>query len=119
MSLHMHSESEIAKRVLVEMGVPAVEIIEEDRSKDTAENSYYVSALIRERGFRSPVLITSAYHMKRAVANFRNVHTEVMALPCGFRAARGRYTALDFLPSSVSLCGSVIALKEYIALAVT
>jgi len=115
----MHAESEIGKRVLVDMGVPARDIIEEDRSRDTFENSYYVSGIIRGRGFRSPVLVTSAYHMRRAVANFRKMNMDVIPFPCGFRATRMRFTAFDLLPNTVSLWGSSVALKEYIGLAVT
>ena len=118
-SRQMQAESGVGKRVLTDMGVPAKEIIEEDRSKDTSENSYYVAGIIREKGFRSPILVTSAYHMKRAVANFRKMNLEVISFPCGFRAAREPYTVLDLLPSAASLSGSVTALREYIGLAVT
>ena len=49
------SEASVMKRVLVEMGVPAECIYEEDASYNT------------ERGFASAIIVTSDYHVQRAL----------------------------------------------------
>lgn len=48
-------------------------IVLDKRSRSTYENAAVVSGLIRERGIKSIVLITSGYHMKRADFIFRHV----------------------------------------------
>ena len=48
-------------------------IVLDKRSRSTYENAAEVSGMIRERGIRSIVLITSGYHMKRADFIFRHV----------------------------------------------
>jgi uncharacterized SAM-binding protein YcdF (DUF218 family) len=61
----------------MEMGIPGKDIIEECGSKDTSENARYTKQIIEKRGFKSPILVTSAYHMKRAVFLFEKQGTEI------------------------------------------
>lgn len=51
-------------------------IILEKRSRSTIENAIEVRRIFEEKGFRSMVLITSGYHMKRALYIFRRVMPE-------------------------------------------
>ena len=82
----------IEKELLMEMGVAEQDIIEEVGSRDTFENGWYAKQIIDpqitqinadlkmkdqrtyeiigKRGFKAPILVTSAYHMKRAVFLF-------------------------------------------------
>ncbi len=48
-------------------------IVLDKASRSTYENAAVVSSLIRERGIKSIVLITSGYHMKRADFIFRHI----------------------------------------------
>lgn len=48
-------------------------VILEKKSRSTLENAVEVRKLMRERGFKSMILITSSYHMKRALFIFRRV----------------------------------------------
>jgi len=48
-------------------------IILEKKSRSTIENAIEVRRIFEEKGFRSMVLITSGYHMKRALYIFRRV----------------------------------------------
>lgn len=48
-------------------------IILEKNSRSTMENAIEVRRIFEERGFRSMVLITSGYHMKRALYIFRHM----------------------------------------------
>lgn len=48
-------------------------IILEKRSKSTYENAEEAGNLIKERGFKSMVLVTSVYHIKRAEFIFRHM----------------------------------------------
>lgn len=48
-------------------------IILEKKSRSTIENAIEVRRIFEEKGFRSMVLITSGYHMKRALYIFRHI----------------------------------------------
>lgn len=57
-----------------------LKIILEKRSRSTIENAIEVRRIFEEKGFRSMVLITSGYHMKRALYIFRKVMPEDYAI---------------------------------------
>jgi uncharacterized SAM-binding protein YcdF (DUF218 family) len=64
-------ESQMVKRFLTSIGIPEQDIIIEDESNNTYENARY-SKIILMRSFNNGkyLLITSAFHMRRAVACF-------------------------------------------------
>ena len=51
---------------------------------DTHDEAVQVAALLRERGWHRVLLVTSAFHMRRAVAVFRTAGVEVTPAPCNF-----------------------------------
>ena len=111
-------EAVIMKDILVSFGVSTDKIILEDRSLNTAENAKFSAPLLRAREFRRPLLVTSAFHMPRSVAEFQRFGISVAPYPAGFYSGR-RYhgTLLDWVPQAPALRGTSIALKEYLGLA--
>jgi uncharacterized SAM-binding protein YcdF (DUF218 family) len=73
-------ESQMVKRFLLSIGIPEKDIIIEDESNNTHENAQY-SKIILMRNFNSGnyLLITSAFHMRRAVACFNR--QEIVVTP--------------------------------------
>jgi uncharacterized SAM-binding protein YcdF (DUF218 family) len=69
-----YKESELLKKVLLEMNIPEQDIIIENRSKNTRENALY-SAEILKKSFPGGkiLLITSGYHMRRSLGCFKKV----------------------------------------------
>ena len=65
------AEAPVDTRFLMDLGVPGDKILVDDKSRDTLENARYVKEICEKRRFRYPILITSAYHMKRALLSFR------------------------------------------------
>ena len=61
------TEASVMKRVLVEMGVPAGCIYEEDESYNTEQNLANAKAIMDEHGFESAIIVTSDYHVQRAL----------------------------------------------------
>ena len=62
-------EANWSKKFLVECDIPEEDIIIENQSRNTWENALFTSnIIINEEKFKNPklLLITSAYHMKRA-----------------------------------------------------
>lgn len=62
------SESSSMKRFLVLNGVPPEAVLEDRFSRDTWENLRNSQALMKEHGLQSAVIITSDYHLPRALA---------------------------------------------------
>lgn len=110
-------EARVLRRILVDLGVPADRIVAEEESRTTRENALRTAALCRERGFRRPYLVTSAFHMPRAVSDFARAGLAVIPAPAGRRTWEGkRYRAGDILPNAATLRASAIALRERIGL---
>lgn len=88
----------------------------EDRSRTTAENAAYSSAVLKAAGKKRILLVTQAWHMPRALWAFRHAGLDTIMAPTGFAGGGGR-TLLDFLPSSRGLYLSGLALHECLGLA--
>ncbi|MBQ9364508.1 MAG: YdcF family protein [Schwartzia sp.] len=114
-------EAWIGRRVLIGLGVDENDIILETDSLNTTQNAIFSSRIIRERGFREPVLVTSAFHMPRAVLCFESRGVDVVPFPADFQANR---EARDFhysrmRPSSDALAASSVVLQEKLRMLVT
>ncbi len=48
-----------------------VEVLIEPNARTTYENAYYASRIIKEKGYRNVILVTSEYHMPRAYLLFK------------------------------------------------
>lgn len=115
---HLEAEAPVVARVLADLGVPAEKIVQEGNSRDTSENARYTKRILDEKGFRAPLLVTSAYHMPRSVALFLSAGIPVTPVPAGFRTWKGKvYRWVDYLPSAGGLFRSTIALREYLGIA--
>ena len=109
------TEASIIKRYLIDLGVPQDLIILEDRARDTFENAKFAKSICDRFGFRKPVLITSGYHMKRAVLSFERAGLKVIPFPAAFKSPKALpFVWRDILPNDYH--GKYLALKEYIGL---
>jgi len=70
------SNASVMANYAVELGVPAANVIEEDKSLNTYENLYYARKIIRERNFKQPTLVTLDLYTRRAVATARKMGWE-------------------------------------------
>ena len=111
------AEAPVLKRFLTDLGVPDPMVIVEDKSRDTIENARYTREICERRGFVRPILVTSAYHLKRSVLSFTKAGLAVLPFPAGFRSWENRrYGVTGYLPDSLGL--TRLALKEYLGLIV-
>ena len=71
-------ESEMVKKFLVEIGIPAEDIITENKSNNTRENAVFTKEVLdKEIPHGKFLLFTSAFHMRRAVGCFKKAGIEV------------------------------------------
>lgn len=110
-----NSTKAVLIRYLSDLGVSRGQIIIENKSKDTFENARYSSEICKEKGFKNPILITAASHMKRSVLCFKREGYQVIPFPVDFYTWNGKkYKWKSFLPDDYRK--SSIALHEYFGL---
>lgn len=109
-------EAEQMRQILSEWGVPDRAMVLEQRSRNTHENAVETVRLCRERGFRRVLLVTSAFHMPRALGLFRKEGGAALTL---IPASTGAYVSgirpsllMALIPDAGSLANSSLALRE-------
>ncbi|UYZ64398.1 YdcF family protein [Hymenobacter weizhouensis] len=91
------SEAEELRILLRLAGVPARDILLETRSRNTRENALYTRQLLAQHpDIRSVVLITSAFHQRRALGCFRKVGVHPTPFPAGYYS-QDRQLTPDYL----------------------
>lgn len=111
------SEAEAAARLFTGAGIPAERITLEDQSRNTRENALFTRRLIEPKPGERWLLITSAFHMPRAIACFRAVGIDAQAYPVDFRTDG---VAADYWRPSTRSADAMrladLAVKEWIGL---
>ena len=111
------SEAEIARHILMGLGVPEDMIIIESRSQNTTQNAKYTKEILEAHRFKAPILVTSAFHMERSVRQFRKVNLAVTPYPSDYLVNVGyKFHARDLIPSAEALNKINLSLKEYIGI---
>lgn len=112
--------------ILTQLGVPEEAILKQNRSQNTYEDALYSAAILKEKGFKRVILVTSAMHMPRSVALFRKQGIEVIPAPADFAVTETSWNQLthadlpglvvSLLPNVSNLNLTTNALKEYIGI---
>ena len=108
-------ESLIMKRLLLELGVEEKAIHADTKSKNTMENALFVREICKKISCSSVILVTSAFHMRRAVRTFSEFGFDVQPYPVDFRYD-GDYTIYSYIPKYSVFKDSVAALREYMGI---
>jgi uncharacterized SAM-binding protein YcdF (DUF218 family) len=107
-------EGAISARVAIARGIPAASIIVTAEVGNTADEARAVAALMRERGWKKIILVTSSWHMRRAARSFRKAGVDVVPFPVDYQIDPGEpITLLDFLPRAGGLHHTETALREW------
>ncbi|MDD9147963.1 YdcF family protein [Sporolactobacillus sp. CQH2019] len=108
-------EADIAKRQLIALGVPGNKIMTENKSITTTQNARNTKAVMRTHRLNRPILVTSAFHMRRAVMNFNKTGVQVQPYPTDYLTSRRLSVyPMQFVPSEGSATST--AVKEYIGI---
>jgi uncharacterized SAM-binding protein YcdF (DUF218 family) len=79
------TEAELAERLFISFGIDKARMTFEDKSRDTAENARFTREIVKPKPNERWLLVTSGYHMPRAVALFRGEGFNVEAFPVYYR----------------------------------
>lgn len=107
-------EAPVMKRLLESWGVPGDSVLLESSSANTYQNATRTAELMARRGIERVLLVTSALHMRRALATFRSAGVEAVPAATDYRVVEGPHTLLSLLPSAGALAGSTAAIREYV-----
>lgn len=108
------NEAQLAKRDLIEMGIPEEVITIEDKSQTTQENARLSSTILRKTGYNHPILVTSASHLARSVNLFEKEGIAVIPMPSQYTEETDERSFFDFLPSTKGLTLVNQSLKEFL-----
>jgi uncharacterized SAM-binding protein YcdF (DUF218 family) len=108
------TEAELAKMFYEEQGVDIKRVTLESKARNTRENARQVAALLGERCKQPWLLVTSASHMPRSMAEFEATGCNVTAYPVDF------HTSEESSWTEYSMVGSLAAwqkaLHEYLGM---
>jgi uncharacterized SAM-binding protein YcdF (DUF218 family) len=107
-------EAELAKVFYTEQGVDMRRVTLESNARTSRENAKRVAALLGERCKQPWLLVTSAWHMPRSMAEFQAVGCNVTAYPVDFRT--GEETSWTEYSMAGSLMAWQTALHEYLGM---
>ncbi len=107
------SEAPIAAQLLHEFGVSPDRIVLEEASRTTAENATMLRAMLAPKPGERWLLVTSAFHMPRAIGAFRKAGFDVEAYPVDWRTRGWADAKVPFDRLSSGLARTDVALHEW------
>ena len=111
-------EAPFAVRQLMALGVAHDRITTEEQSRNTLENAAYARLLANPKPGERWLLVTSAYHMPRAIAAFRAEDFAVDAYPVDWRTRGAGDLQRGFSTLSEGLRRTDAATREWVGLVV-
>lgn len=95
----------------LQRGVPQAALALTPPVQNTVEEARAVADLYPKG---QVLLVTSAFHMPRAMAEFSAAGLQVTPYPVDFRAGVRQSTVQDFLPNADALAGTSLAAREWV-----
>ncbi|AMR30850.1 hypothetical protein A0256_05140 [Mucilaginibacter sp. PAMC 26640] len=114
------SEGAFVKGELKKMGFPDSSILIESKARNTFENAALSHAILKKTGLKPPyLLVTSGFHMRRALMVFKKEGLEVVPFPCDYKTYKGLFSVFDLLPASETYGNWNLYIKELIGYLIT
>jgi len=104
---------DLMKALPMELGVPANALIVEARAWDTGQEARMFTRLVGSEYF---ALVTSAYHIPRAMKLFEMQGLKPIASPCEFKTKIWPSWFRWFIPNAEALWDCQLAIHEYIGM---
>lgn len=106
------NEAVVLTRQLVDWGIDPARVVAEGQARNTHENAVYSSAIVRAHGWKSVLIVTSAFHVRRAYGCFVAEGLAVDVLPVDFRSYESPSSG-ELIPRAEYLAASTNALREW------
>ncbi|GJL51368.1 MAG: membrane protein [Nitrospirales bacterium] len=106
-------EATVLSRVAQTYGVKKSDIVLEVQSRDTKDHPRFVSALVKDEPF---ILVTSAYHMPRAMKLFAKYNLFPLPSPIGHWKPERTFSIWSWIPGSSGLRLADMAMHEYLGM---
>jgi uncharacterized SAM-binding protein YcdF (DUF218 family) len=108
------SEATMMGRAARQLGVAPEQMILEGESRDTIEAVRLLKSIVKDD---SLILVTSAYHMPRAMAMFRKEGIRPIPAPADYRAKRSSVRSpQSFFPHAANIDHAHAAVHEYLGM---
>ena len=114
--LEGEGDADTAPRLLMALGVAPHRLVLENRSRDTYENALFTRAMVEPQPGETWLLVTSAFHMPRAMGLFRKAGFDVVAWPTDYKTAGSETLGLAQDNALDSLRNLSLAIREWIGL---
>jgi len=108
------AEGELLRAKAIELGINESQILLSNIVANTEEEAEAVVQLMSDYGLKTIILITSSFHMPRAMQLFNKAGINVEAYSTDFRVSGTSVDWLDYLPSADGFRDTSNGILEYI-----
>lgn len=109
-------EADSTRRMLSDLSFSGDRFIFENKSRNTVENAEFSKALAEPKPGETWLLVTSAYHMPRAIGCFRKAGFDVVAWPVDYKTPSKQSFALYLESPNEGLSRFSVAMREWFGL---
>lgn len=109
-------ENRIPREYLAKWGVPKEHLIGEANSRDTFESAVQVQKILKQKGWKRYLLVTSAEHMPRSMMAFGAKAPEPIPAPGDFSIGKWELSPNSFYPNVGVAREIYFSLHEYLGL---
>jgi len=112
---HHETEGKRLQREAWKLGLPKDRVLLLGPVGNTAQEAELLGKVARGRGWQQVILVTSAWHMPRALERFRRTGLQILPFPVDYRTGvAGPISILDFFPSATALAGTETFIREWV-----
>jgi uncharacterized SAM-binding protein YcdF (DUF218 family) len=117
--LGLEAEGHVLKRYAQRMNIPAEKIWVTADVQNTEQEAREVGRLLNPSNSerKKIILVTSAFHMKRAEMLFAKVGLDIFPFPVDFKSSHTALTPMSFLPNVSALGTTDAAIREALGIA--
>ena len=115
--LEGEGDADTAPRLLEALGVAPDRLTLENKSRDTFENAQFTKELVRPEVDQTWLLVTSAFHMPRAIDLFRKAGFQVQPWPVDYRTTGKERLGFATDNPVDSMRTMTVAIREWVGLA--
>lgn len=110
------TEADTGARFFTELGVAPERMLLEPRARNTEENARFTATLVEPAADETWLLVTSAFHMPRAVGLFRRTGFAVVPWPADYMSTGEEGFRFKLDQPSENLSVTSLALREWVGL---